>query len=154
MPRIDLPTRKWLLFGIGPRRDEPPFHRLQKPLGRARIAVVTTGGFVPPGEKPFDTGKRGDPTFRTVPRGTDPARLSIHHPHYDHEAARQDANVLFPYPLLDRLAAEGAVGAPAPRHYSFMGYVPVTRPLEETYAPQVAGMMEADAVDAALLVPA
>lgn len=154
MPKLDLATRRWLLLAIGPRRDEPPLHRLAKPLARARVALVTTGGFVPPGEEPFDTGRRGDPTYRVVPHGIDPGALEIHHPHYDPAAARADINVLFPYPLLDRLAAEGAIGEVAPRHYSFMGYIPVTAPLEETYAPQVAGMMQRDAVDAALLVPA
>ena len=142
------------MLGIGPQRDAPPWHPLRVSRERARVAIVTTGGFVPPGAPPFDTGRRGDPTFRIVPHGTDPGHLEICHPHYDHAAARRDVNVLFPYPWLDRFAREGVIGAPAPRHISFMGYIPVTRPLEETYAPQVAGLLAQDAVDAALLVPA
>ncbi|MBI4513327.1 MAG: hypothetical protein HY702_04375 [Gemmatimonadetes bacterium] len=125
-----------------------------KPLSEARVALVTTGGFVPPGAVPFRTGKRGDPTFRVIPHGLDPAALSIHHPHYDHGAARRDVNVLFPYPLLQALADEGVVGRAASHHYSFMGYIPLTRALEKKYAPQVVGMIEAEGVDAALLVPA
>lgn len=154
MPELDLVARAWLAFGLGPRRGTPPFHRLATPLGEARVALVTTGGFVPPGARPFHTGKRGDATFRVIPHGLDPASLSIHHPHYDHDAARRDVNVLFPYPLLQALADEGVIGAPAAHHYSFMGYIPLTRPLERESAPQVAGMMQAEAVDAALLVPA
>lgn len=154
MPVLNAAAKAWLAFGLGPQRGTPPFRRLGKRLRDARVAVVTTGGFVPPGSPSFRTGKLGDPTFRVIPHGLDPAALSIHHPHYDHGAARRDVNVLFPYPLLQALAGEGVVGAAAPHHYSFMGYIPLTRALEKKYAPQVVGMMEAEGVDAALLVPA
>lgn len=154
MPKLNLAAQAWLRFGIGPQRGDPVLSPLARPLSRARVALVTTGGFVPPGEPPFHTGKRGDASFRVIPHGIDPSSLEIHHPHYDHGPVREDVNVLFPYPLLERVAAEGVIGEPAPRHISFMGYVPITRPLEERFAPQVAGLLQEDRVDAALLVPA
>ncbi len=151
---LNLTAKAWIALGIGPQRETPGLHRLAKPLGEARLGLVTTGGFVPPGAEPFKVGKLGDPTFREIPAGIDPGRLEIHHPHYNHAAARQDINVLFPLPLCQQLVDEGVVGCLARTHYSFMGYIPVTRRLEKTYAPELARRFEREQVDAVLLVPA
>ncbi len=151
---LNLTGKAWLALGIGPQREPPSLHRLEKPLSRARLALVTTGGFVPPGAEPFKVGKLGDPTYREIPADIDPRRLEIHHPHYDQAAARQDINVLFPLPLCRQLVDEGVLGSLAQTHYSFMGYIPVTRTLVKTYAPEVARGVEREEVDAVLLVPA
>ncbi len=151
---LDLVGRAWLALGIGPQRDPPSLSRLEQPLAQARLALVTTGGFVPPGGEPFNTGKRGDPTFREIAADVAPAELEIYHPHYDHDIASKDINVLFPIPLGRELVAAGVVGALAETHYSFMGYVPVTRKLDTVYGPRVAGMLEQREVDAVLLTPA
>jgi hypothetical protein len=151
---LNLHGKAWLALGIGPQRDRPAFHPLSKPLADARLALVSTGGFVPPGGQPFDTGKFGDPTFREIPVDIDPARLEIYHPHYDHDAVELDINVLFPIPLCEELVAERVIGGLARTHYSFMGYVPLTRKLERSYAPQVARRLKQQEVDAVLLTPA
>lgn len=151
---LNLTGRAWLALGIGPQRDRPSLHRLAKPLSEARLALVTTGGFVPPGAPPFKTGKLGDPSYREIPVDIDLAETEIFHPHYDHQRARQDLNIIFPLPLCHRLVAQGIVGSLAPTHYSFMGYVPVTRALIGTYAPALANQLKEEEVDATLLVPA
>jgi D-proline reductase (dithiol) PrdB len=150
---LNLHGKAWLAFGIGSQRDRPSLHRLEKPLSQSRLALVSTGGFVPPGGEPFKTGKLGDPTFREIPLDTNVSELEIHHPHYDHEFPRRDVNVLFPIPLCRELADEGVIGSLADTQYSFMGYVPLTRKLEQTYAPRLAQRLKADAVDVVLLIP-
>lgn len=151
---LNLSGKAWLAMGIGPQRDAPPFHRPVKPLSESRLALITTGGFVLPGAEPFSTGKFGDPSFREIPGDIDPGRLEIHHTHYEHEPAERDINVLFPLPLCGRLVEEGLLGELAATHYSFMGYVPLTRRLEGIYAPQVARRLKDQKVDAVLLIPA
>jgi D-proline reductase (dithiol) PrdB len=151
---LNLVGKAWLALGIGPQRDAPSLNRLESPLAEARLALVSTGGFVPPGGEPFNTGKRGDPTFREIAADVDLAELEIYHSHYDHEIARKDINVLFPIPLSRELVDEGMVGELADTHYSFMGYVPAARKLETVYGPQLAGMLEQREVDAVLLTPA
>ena len=150
---LNLHAKAWLAFAIGPQRDRPSLQKLEKPLSGSRLALVTSGGFVPPGGEPFNTGKLGDSTFREIPVDTDLNRLEIYHPHYDHELPRRDINVLFPIPLCRELAEEGAIGSLAATHYSFMGYVPVTRKLETVYAPRLVERLEAEQVDVVLLVP-
>ncbi len=151
---LNLTGKAWLALGIGPQRDRPTLHRLARPLSEARLALVTTGGFVPPGAPPFNTGKFGDSSYREIPVDIDPEKLEIFHPHYDDRPVRRDVNILFPLPLCRQLVAEGIVGSLAPTHYSFMGYVPVTRRLVSDYAPALAQQLEAEDVDAILLVPA
>lgn len=150
---LNLYAKAWLSFAIGPQRDRPSLQHLDKPLSQSRLALVTTGGFVPSGGEPFKTGKLGDPTFREIPVDTDLDRLEIYHPHYDHELPRRDINVLFPIPLCRELAEEGAIGSLAATHYSLMGYVPVTRKLETVYAPRLVERLECEQVDVVLLVP-
>jgi D-proline reductase (dithiol) PrdB len=151
---LNLYGKAWLALGIGPRRDTPALHRLTKPLSQTRLTLVSSGGFVTPGGEPFQTGKRGDPSFRQIPRDQDLAKLEIHHPHYDHEGVKRDLNILFPIPLCQQLVAEGRLGELATTHYSFMGYVPLTRQLEKEFAPRVARRMKQEDVDAALFTPA
>jgi D-proline reductase (dithiol) PrdB len=150
---LNLHGKAWLAFAVGPQRDRPSLRRLTKPLSESKLALVTTGGFVPLGGEPFNTGKLGDPTFREIPADVEVDTLGIHHPHYDHDLARRDVNVLFPLPLCRWLADEGVIGELAATHYSFMGYVPLTRRLEGKYAPRLSERLRREGVDALLLTP-
>ena len=151
---LNLHGKAWLAWGIGPQRSRPVLCELQEPVSRAQLALVTTGGFVPPGSEPFDTGRLGDPSFREIPAKVAADELEIFHPHYDHEAVRRDINMVFPLPLARELVAEGEVGRLAETHYSFMGYVPRTKKLEQVYAPRLAARLKQAEVDAVLLTPA
>jgi D-proline reductase (dithiol) PrdB len=118
--------------------------------------VITTGGVHLTDQPPYNMADpRGDPTFRTIPAGTPRARLAITHDYYDHRDAERDLNILFPIELLRELAARGHVGALA-TCYSFMGHIepPHVETLIKITAPQVAGKLKQDQVDAALLTPA
>ena len=150
---LNLAARAWLRLGV--RRMEPvPAVPLAGPLAEARLALVSTGGATAPGQEPFATGKRGDPSFRALPSDADPDDLAFDHPHYDTSLAREDPDCIYPLRLLRTLAREGVVGELAPTVYSMMGYVPVTRPLIAETAPRIGELMQEEAVDAALLCPA
>lgn len=150
---LNLAARTWMRMGV--RRREPVASAEPRvPPEEARVAVLSTGGALAPGQEPFDTGKTGDPTFRSIPSDVDPARLRWVHPHYDTTLAAEDPDCIFPLRLLRGLAAEGEIGSVAPTSYSMMGYAPLTRPVVGETAPAVGELMQGEEVDAALLCPA
>ncbi len=62
------------------RVDPVPSAPLRKPLAACRVALVTTGGLVPPGGEPFDVGvKGGDFSYRMIPAEIDVATLGEFH---------------------------------------------------------------------------
>jgi D-proline reductase (dithiol) PrdB len=140
------PAFEWRVF------DQPSQRRpLQKPLKRARVALVGTAGAYVPGQHPFSLGDEGDPSLREIP--ADAERLILTHPGYNTRRASEDPDVVFPLAVLRGLAAEDLIGEVAPRCFSFMGYIPEPEPLLREAGPRVARELVADAVDLALLVP-
>jgi D-proline reductase (dithiol) PrdB len=120
------------------------------PLGERRVAIVTTAGLHPRGDRPFQVGSAD---YRVIPGDTPPADLVMSHTsvNFDRTGFQEDVNVVFPLERLAELHEDGAVGAIARRHYSFMGAVPVQT--LEPKARELAGVMRGEGVDAALLVP-
>lgn len=132
-----------------------PINPLPRPLPHCTVALVATAGVHVQGDEPFDvTTPLGDPSFRVI-RGDVPFEsLRLSHPGYNTRKIRQDINCVFPLERLRELAWEGVVGGVSPRHFSFMGYIPLPEPLIEKTAPAVADLLKEDQVDLALLVPA
>ena len=141
------PTFEWTVFEQPSPRRPPAL-----PLEQARVALVGTAGAYVRGQRPCSLGNEGDPTYREIPAETE--EICLAHVGYDVRRARRDPDVVFPLALLRRLAAEGTIGELAPRAFSFMGYIPDTRPLLQETGPAVARELLADAVDLVLLVPA
>ena len=79
--------------------------------------------------------------------------LKIWHTHFDIAAAEADINVVYPIERLKELAAEGVIGRVAPRHVSFMGYFSNAFRMRDEVVPLVVEALQADRVDAAVLVP-
>ena len=79
--------------------------------------------------------------------------VALAHPGYVTSRAAKDLDCVFPSGLLQELAARGEVGSVAPRHVSFMGYIPHTERLLPQTAPAAAQLLVEDGVDLALLVP-
>ncbi|HEX6852967.1 MAG TPA: glycine/sarcosine/betaine reductase selenoprotein B family protein [Candidatus Polarisedimenticolaceae bacterium] len=159
MARVDdlpLPYRLFVRTYPWRRVDPVPWAALSKPLASCRVAVVSSAGFVAPGQAPFDDGVRGgDWSFREIPAETDVRTLVSRHRSeaWDRSGIARDANLAFPIDRMRELAAEGRIGSIASRHLSFMGSITAPGRLIRESAPKGAALLVADRVDVALLVP-
>jgi hypothetical protein len=134
-----------------------PFHRLSKPLAQARVAIVTTAAPYQPAKgdqgpaAPYNAAAK----FYTVYSG-DAAKdhdLRISHVAIDRKHTKaEDPGAYFPLPALRRAAEYRLIGAVGPRFHG----LPTNRSHRATLevdCPEVLARCQADAVDAALLVP-
>jgi D-proline reductase (dithiol) PrdB len=148
--RLFLKAYRW-------RRIDPvPWAPLPRPLAECRVALVSSAGFVLPGQEPFDEKKRGgDPSFREIPSDVAVGTLVDAHrsESFDHAAMLSDPNLAFPIDRLRELADAGRIGQVNRRHLSFMGSLTVTGHLVSETAPRAARLLTQDCVDVALLVP-
>ena len=125
------------------------FARPEKPLSESRVALVTTGGVHLPEQPRFDIDDPvGDCSYREIPNHAD--RLTWTHA-YHRPGEGSDLDAVFPLWTLRSLADEGEIGDLNHRHFSFMGAIHDHGPLIEHTAPEVAGKLVEDGVDAALL---
>ena len=137
--------------------QEIPWTPLAKPLEECRIALISSAGLATTGGLPFDQqGERdkpwwGDPGFRRIPRDTQQVRS--YHLHINTRYAEEDLNSVLPLHRLAELEAEGAIGAAAETHYSFMGYLPDAGEFLERTVPQIIASLRDERVDIVLLVP-
>jgi D-proline reductase (dithiol) PrdB len=148
--RLFLKAYRW-------RRIDPvPWTPLAQPLSQCRLAVVSSAGFVAPGQPPFDSSVRGgDVSFRDIPSEIDVQTLVDTHrsESFDHTGLREDPNLAFPIDRVRELAQRGRIGSVNHRHLSFMGSITAPGRLVRDTAPEVARRLVADGVDVALLVP-
>lgn len=121
------------------------------PLAAATVAVVTTAAVHRMGEPGFTLG---DATFRTFASSARDLALGHRSPSFDRIGFAADVNVVAPVDRLAELAADGVIGAVAPRHVSFLGSQPddVDVVRHET-GPAAATQLRADGVDVVVLTP-
>ena len=153
---LSLPLRAFLAAYRWRHIDPVPRASLRRPLGDCRVALVSSAGLVAPGDEPFDARVRGgDWSFRLTPAEIEVATLEEHHrsDSFSHAGIEADRNLGLPLDRLRELAAEGAIGAVAPRHISLMGSITAPGRLLRETLPAVADVLAADAVDVALMVP-
>ncbi len=125
--------------------------RLEKPLSECRLALVTTGGVHLPDQPRFDIDDfSGDCSYREIPAGA--TDLTWTHAYHRPDEAT-DLDSVLPLWTARELAGEGVIGALNPRHFSFMGAIHDVGPLVGETAPEVAGKLADDGVDAVLLTP-
>jgi D-proline reductase (dithiol) PrdB len=133
-----------------------PWTVVKKPLRECTVALITTAGVHQRDQKPFDMrDPNGDPSYRVIP-GTKPLTdLMITHDYYDHADADRDMNIVFPIERLREFVRQGIIRGVADTHYGFMGHIlgPHIETLVNTTAPEVAGQLMKDGVDALLLTP-
>jgi D-proline reductase (dithiol) PrdB len=116
--------------------------------------VVTAGAYLRGSQQPFATkSPTGDDSFRIIPNETPIEEIALAHPGYNTRRALQDLDCVFPLALLNHFQQQGEIGAAAPRHFSFVGFIPQTERLLTEIAPQVGTELIRDQVDLALLVP-
>jgi len=129
----------------------PPFVCPKSPLSECRLALVTTGGVHVPMYTRFDIDDfAGDCSYREIP--TSATDLTWTHAYYRPDEGT-DLDSVFPLWTLRDLQREGVVGELNGRHFSFMGAIHDPGPLVQETAPEVAGKLAEDGVDAALLTP-
>lgn len=159
MARVDdLPLRYRMFVRTYPwRRVDPvPWASLRKPLRESRLALVSSAGFVLPGQRPFDEGVRGgDFGYREIPSDADVRSLVECHRSgaWDRSGLAADPNLAFPIDRATELAASGRIGSVNRRHLSFMGSITAPGRLIRETAPEAAEKLVEDGVDVALLVP-
>ena len=131
-----------------------PWAPLNVPINKAKVALVTTGGFYVTGDDPFITDgpeNKGDYSFRPIPRTTPADKLEVSHLHYDLSGPKQDRNCVFPVDRAEELVKDGVIGSLADTYYSFMGFIMEPEILARKTAPEVARLLKADGVDAVVL---
>ena len=136
--------------------DWSPGARLQKPLGEANLALITSAGLHLPGQPAFDLKTRGgDWSYREIPSTAQLQELLIAHRSsaFDQTGAREDRNLVLPLDRFRELAERREIGSVNHRHFSFMGSITAPARLTAHTAPEVAEKLCADSVDAVLLVP-
>ena len=138
------------------RIDPVPWTPLEKPLAECRLELVSSAGFVLPGQDVYDESKKGgDPTFRQIPGDVDVSTLIETHRSkiFDHSGLGRDPNVAFPIDRVRELADSGRIGSVNRRHLSFMGSITAPGRFVQQTVPEAAGWLVEDHVDVALLVP-
>ena len=148
--RMFLKTYRW-------RRIDPvPVASLEKPISECNVALVSSAGFVVPGEEPFsDSARGGDYSLRVVPGDVDVQTLEEHHrsDSFSHAGVEADRNMGLPLDRLHELAAAGEIGSVAPRHISVMGSITAPGRYVKRTVPVMTDLLIEDDVDIALMVP-
>lgn len=145
-----------------------PFTPLRKPLAESRVALFTSSGHFVAGDDPepfgvkemtqveamarIDDFLREEPVLSVIPRETSIEQLRVRHGGYDIRSAQADPNVTFPLALMREFAQEGRIGELAAEAYSFVGACAQT-PLLKRTGPKWVERLQAEAVDAVVLVP-
>lgn len=136
-------------------KDCPPFASEPfvegPPLDRRRVALITTAGLRRADQDNFalrDTG------YRVIPGDTAADRLVMSHAsvNFDRTGFQQDINVVFPIDRLRELQRDGTIASLASYHYALMGAGWEPHEIAST-AREIAGLLQEDRVNAALLVP-
>jgi D-proline reductase (dithiol) PrdB len=136
--------------------DPVPAATLSRPVAECRVAIVSSAGFVVPGDEAFSPSVRGgDYSFRIIPADIRVQDLEEHHrsDSFSHEGVEADRNMGLPLDRLHELAAEGTIAEVAPRHISLMGSITAPGRLTRRTLPEVANVLREDLVDIALMVP-
>jgi D-proline reductase (dithiol) PrdB len=136
---------------------EVPFAPLRVPLGRARVALITTAAPFQPevGDQGPGAPYNAAAKFYTVySRPTDGVPdLRISHVGYDRlHTSAADVNTYLPLARMKETAAAGRIGALAPRLHG----APTNRShrvTTETDCPELLRRCREDGIDAAVLVP-
>ena len=122
-----------------------------KPLAQSTVAIVTSAALFAVGDEAFAAGDTG---YRLIDRDRRDLVMGHWSPNFDHAGFAIDLNVVFPVDRLEELAAQGVIGAVAPRHVSFAGNQPddvATIRLDS--GPAAAASLLNDGVDVVILTP-
>src|SRR5215212_3424405 len=159
MPRLEhLPeiARNTVLTFPAQVNLETPWTPLRRPLGQARVALVTTAGLHLRGDRRFITDhKVPDQSYRRLPSDTPTEEIMQSHTSigFDRAGIDRDLNVTYPVDRLRELQEQGKIGSLAESFYSFMGALRTWEVLEQQTAPEVAELLRQDNVEVVLITP-
>ena len=151
----------YLALGFGAYRwahfNDVPFTRLNMPLVKARVALITTAAPYQPGVGDQGPGARYNAAakfYKVYSDATDSVPdLRISHVGYDRKhTTAEDPNTWFPLARLHEAVKAGRIGALTPRFHG----APTNRSQRvtmETDAPELLRRCREDGADVALLVP-
>lgn len=135
---------------LGPTLPRP----LRRPLQEATIGLVSTAAISTADQPPIDGAHiEGDYSIRLLPVDEPTQNLRVWHTHFDTAAALDDINTVYPVERLKELQADGVIGRLAPRAVSFNGFFTNVFRVRDELAPAVVEALQAQRVDAAVLVP-
>ena len=119
------------------------------PLTERRVALISSAGLRRRGDNAFSVDAND---YRIIPVEKRNELVQDHiSTDHDRTGYQQDLNTIFPLDRLTELAVSGEIGSVAEYHYSFMG---ATNPKKMRPAiNQLAGVLEADGVDAVVFCP-
>jgi D-proline reductase (dithiol) PrdB len=129
---------------------------MTKPLSEASVALISSAGFVAPGQDPFDDGMRGgDFSHRILPADVDLRSLRESHRSdaFDHSGMRTDPNLAVPLQTLRELESEGTIGSVSAGAISLMGSITAPARLLGATVPLIVDILRQQKSDCALLVP-
>ena len=150
-------TERYRSLGYEPYRwfradAPPPWQRLRKPLGEARIGLLSTAGAYALGQVAFHY--KDDSSIREIPASTPDADIRFAHVTENYLVdPRRDPGCVFPLQSLHALAAQGLIGEVASSVFSCMGGIYSQRRSREELAPALLAAFRAQRVEAVLLVP-
>ena len=126
-----------------------PYTPFERDLSETTISLVSTAGVHLKTQTPYDV--EGDGSYRVIPSNSNVADLMITHDHYDHEAADQDINVVFPIKRLRELVTDGTIKGINTDFFGMMGYTLKMKQVLEETGPEIARKIERSATDLVLL---
>jgi len=122
-----------------------------KPLSECRVAIVTSAALHHSDDDGFAAQ---DSSFRQLEASRRDVQLGHWSPNFDRSGFAHDINVVYPLDRLQELAAQGVIGAVAPRHLSFAGNQDETMTsIQLDSGPAAAQMLIDDEVDVVVLTP-
>lgn len=137
-----------------------PWTPLAKPLNEATLALVTSAGISMKSDPPFDMEREkaeatwGDPSYRSIPKGTRSSDINANHLHINTEHILADVNVMLPLARMEELSNEDVIGSLASTAYSFYGFQWQRKGFLATAIAPMINQMKSEGVDAVLLTPA
>ena len=137
--------------GLPSPEFEPHSTPMTKPLSEATVAIVTTAGLKTDGEVAL--WQPGDGSYTVIPAAERNLGLSHFSPNFDRAGIAEDLNVVYPIDRLGELAADGTIGAVAPRHLSFMGAQLDFTSIIQDSGPRAAQELIDDGVDVVIFTP-
>ncbi len=146
---MGFPPYEWTI------NDSAPLTRIDKPLTKCTVSLLTSGGISQCSMPDFDPNARNDHRLDEVPKDANSSDFNINDSYYDHTDADADLNCVFPIDRLRELEKNGEIGRVSTRFWSgFMGRIYNRSKVLNESAPAFVEKLKEDGVDILIAAPA